>query len=108
MGGFAKNQKILAACEKFNTKTGETSSLGLLNSPTASSCVTSFNKKYIFKFGGIGEGHLLTTEIEKYDFQSKNWQIIDPKLEISEFSTNFELLSTAACVQINSKSYITF
>jgi hypothetical protein len=46
-------------CEKFNTLTNEISDMGKLNVATVSSCVCSFNGKFLFKFGGTTDGYKL-------------------------------------------------
>ncbi len=51
-----------------------------LNHPASSLCCTSFNDKYIFKFGGIAENRTLSTYIEKYDIAKNIWTDIDPKI----------------------------
>ena len=73
-----------------------------MKQPAAVSCVAAWNEKWIFKFGGIADGDILTNVIEKYDIFNNIWESIDPKFEdISdpyEMQKNFRLLSTSAAV----------
>ena len=52
-----------------------------MKQPSAVSCAASWNDKWIFKFGGIGNEDLLSNVIEKYDIFTNTWETIDPNIE---------------------------
>jgi hypothetical protein len=105
VGGLTTNLQVLSSCEMFNTENNEISKMGNLKVPTASACVASFSQKYIFKFGGIGEGQSLSQSVEKYDFILKKWEILDPRISLGS-NPEFLLLSAATCIQINEKEIL--
>jgi len=75
-------------CERYSIKSKKFELICPLNFPATSLSLATFDK-YIFKFGGIGEGyegHLLSPYVERYDIELNKWTVIDPK--ISKFSHN--------------------
>jgi hypothetical protein len=66
--------------------------MGLLNVPSISSCVCSFKDKYVFKFGGTSEGLALAQVIERYDFETNVWTVLNPKIHLRDNSSDFRLL----------------
>ena len=108
VGGFTNNQKMTNTVERFNHEDNTCTLLASLNHTASSLCITSFNNKFIFKFGGIGESRQLSPYIERYDIEKNQWKIVDPKISQFENPTNFGLLSTSCCIQINKSDIFVF
>ncbi len=108
IGGATHNQGILNSCERFNTRTNFVEEIAPLNNGATSCCVCTFNDKFIFKFGGIGNSKQLNNFIEKYDVSLNSWGIVDPQISMNENPTSFALLSTSCCIQINSNDIFIF
>jgi len=108
VGGYEDKHIMTNRCERFNLGTMKWERVGSMNHPAASISLCSFNGRYLYKFGGIGEGvetdgGVLSSYIEKYDMQEDVWEVIDPKIKnvnaINSYTTrDFCLLSTSAAV----------
>ena len=66
--------------------------MGNINVPTISSCICSFNDRFIFKFGGTTEGLTLAQIIEKYDMETNIWTTLNPQIYLRENNVDFRLL----------------
>lgn len=113
VGGFLNGQTFTTKCERYNIQGRNWKQIANLNYNAVACSVTSFNQKFLFKFGGLIDGLLINNYIERYDVLHDNWIIIDIKLSISESLLkqnikDFKLLSTSACVQINKNEIIVF
>lgn len=77
-----------------------------MNYEACSFACCSFNGRYIFKFGGIGENNEITHYIvsfflikEMYDEKTGEWEVINPSIELVK-GQNLMRLSTSAAIQI--------
>jgi hypothetical protein len=69
-----------------------------MNKKTNNPCATTFNDKYIFKFGGKIDDYLLNKFVERYDVVMNSWSIIEYKTERDNImNSHITLLSSAAC-----------
>jgi len=110
VGGYGDKHIMTNKCERFNLSTLKWERVGSMNHPAASLALCSFNDRYLYKFGGIGEGleadgGVLNSYIEKYDMQEDVWEIIDPTIKNanglnSKITNEFCLLSTSAAIQV--------
>jgi hypothetical protein len=76
VGGFEHKHVMTKRCERFNLKTRKWEIIAPLNYAATSLSLCTFDNKYLFKFGGIGEGYdnnLLSPYIERYDLQNDTW-----------------------------------
>lgn len=89
VGGFTDNQKMTNTCERYNILTKKCELLTGMNNSASSICCCSFNNKFIFKFGGIGENRLLSNIIERFDIQMNKWFVVDPQISPYENPKNF-------------------
>ncbi|KAL4480469.1 hypothetical protein ABPG74_020985 [Tetrahymena malaccensis] len=115
VGGYEHKHVMTKRCERFNLLTKKWEMISNLNYAATSLSLCSFNGRYLFKFGGIGEGydnHLLSPYIERYDQLTDSWEVIDPKLsqvhKLNKIGFNFGLLSTSASIQINKTDIFVF
>lgn len=70
-----------------------------MNYEACSFACCSFNGRYIFKFGGVGENNSITHYIEMYDEKTGEWQVLNPSIELIK-GQNLLPLSTSAAIQI--------
>lgn len=110
VGGLTDNSIYTRTCEKFDLQTGKWSQIADLNHEILSPCVTGFNNKYLFKFGGCGPDDKLEPIVEKYDPARNVWNVLHVKIEIPNNikPSYFKILSTSACAQINQNDIYVF
>ena len=113
VGGFLNGQTFTTKCEKFNVQGKNWKQIANLNYNSVACSVTSFNQKYLFKFGGLIDGLLINNYIERYDVIHDNWLVIEPIFNNNESllkqnMKDFKLLSTSACIQINKNEIMVF
>jgi len=109
-GGLTNNSTFTRKCERYDIAANRWVSIADLNYDVLAPCMTSFNDRYIFKFGGYNEGSYLEPLVEKYDPAKNIWMICRVKIEIPNVvkPEYFKILSTSACVQINQKDIYVF
>jgi hypothetical protein len=113
VGGFLNGQTFTTKCEKYNIQSRNWKQITNLNFNTVACSLTSYNQKYLFKFGGLIDGLLINNYIERYDILHDNWIVIEPKFNNNESLMkqnlkDFKLTSTSAAVQINKNEIMVF
>jgi len=109
-GGLTNNSTFTRKCERYDIVSNRWVSIADLNYDVLAPCMTSFNDRYIFKFGGYNQGNYLEPLVEKYDPARNVWMICRVKIELPSTikPEYFKILSTSACVQINQKDIYVF
>lgn len=113
IGGFLNGQTFTTKCEKYSIQGRNWKQISSLNYNSVACSVTTFNQKYLFKFGGLIDGLLINNYIERYDVAHDIWIVIEPRFNANESFMksgvkDFKLLSTSACVQINKDEIMVF
>ena len=113
IGGFLNGQTFTTKCEKYNVQARNWKQMANLNYNSVACSVTSYNQKYLFKFGGLIDGLLINNYIERYDIAHDDWIVIEPRINNNESLLkqnikDFKLLSTSSCVQINKNEIMVF
>lgn len=57
VGGYEHKHVMTKRCERFDINTRRWQVMSPLNFAAASHALCSFDDRYLFKFGGIGEGY---------------------------------------------------
>lgn len=109
-GGLTDNSTFTRRCERYEIATNKWSNIADLNYDVIAPCMTAFNDRYIFKFGGYNQDMYLEPYVEKYDPNRNVWMICRLRIELPGTirPEYFKILSTSACVQINAKEIYVF
>ena len=110
IGGLTNNSNFTPTCERYDIVANKWSLIADLNHDVLAPCVTPYNNKYLFKFGGNSPENKLETFIERYDPAKNVWTPCNVRIELPEGMkpSQFKILNTSACVQINTQDIYIF
>ena len=106
VGGFTIGGVVTDKCEMFDTETQQSVRISSVKRPCSSSALVAVNSSYLLKIGGTMDNSTNCRSIERYDLHRNTWDLLDPTFD--NFRGEFELLSTAAALQINSSQVLVF
>ena len=110
VGGLTNNSIFTNSCERYDISNDKWIITAPCNFDVLAPCITAFNNRYIFKFGGNSLENKYDTFIEKYDSEANSWTPISFVLDkgVSNAAQFFTVLTTNACIQINPQEIYIF
>ena len=110
VGGLTNNSVFTNSCERYDIINDKWELIAPCNFDVLAPCITSFNSRYLFKFGGNSYDNKHDTFIEKYDSEANTWTPISFILDqgIGNAIQFFRVLTTNACIQINPQEIYIF
>jgi len=104
-GGNDEYGNKLNSCERYDFFSNTWTKIAPLNQKASGLYLTTFNDKYIYKFGGESTQTLLSQIIEVYELKSNKWSVIQA---MSESNLVPVISRLGACVQINEQNIFIF